>query len=153
LKEESGLAQCLFPAHHGGALLGSLALSAWALKQRRPSAWGAVLAMAVFSGLLQASDALFAVWGLLPAFCLSLPLAWEARRRIWALLAVSTGVKVLYQAYLKAQGLRLLQFHWSYFFQNAPRLLGQTWSQAQVFFQAQPLPCLLVPLMALLLLW
>jgi hypothetical protein len=151
LKAESGLGQWFFPSHHGGALLASLALSWWVLGQRQVSSWPRVLWVGLLCGLVHASDGVFATWALLPAFCLSWPLGWPARRRVWAVMGLSFSVKILLQAYLKSQGMKQLHFLWSYFFQHSGQLLEQARSQSAAFAVAYALPLSLA--LALAILW
>ena len=152
LKAESGLGQWFFPSHHGGALLASLALSAWVIKQRQPSSWVKVFWVGLLCGLVHASDAVFATWALVPAFCLSLPLPRVAQRRVWAAIATSFAVKFGFQAYLKTQGMKLLHFRWSYFLDHAQQLLEQARQQSTAFSVAYTLPLGLALLLAVLLL-
>jgi hypothetical protein len=152
LKAESGLGQWFFPSHHGGALLASLALSSWVLAQRQPSSWFKVLWMGTFCALTHASDAVFTTWALVPAFCLSLPLGWAARRRVWTVIGLSFGLKALLQAYWKSQGMKLLHFRWDYFLQHSRQLLEQARLQSGAFASDYALSLGLALVLALFLL-
>ena len=154
LKAESGLGQWFFPSHHGGALLASLALMHWVLRQRQePSGWVKVAVVGVLAGLVHASDAVFFTWALVPALCLALAQSKAGRIRVGAVVAFSFATKLLYQAYLKAQGLKLLHFLWSYFAQNYPRLFAQAQLQAAGFVTDYGIALGLAAVFALFLLW